>query len=170
MSLSLTDSDFSLQGDAALFPQMAMANHSCRPNAEFVDRTDIGQQLLVVIYVIEAGEEISINYMPMEDEGTDTKEVRQEFLRRFYGFMCCCQACTLQVSYTVIRKKLFIISKSFQDEKLKEDELVRETIKELQAVDRDKLDISELEEFLKLIYQIHGKLSFALTIFETLHE
>ena len=48
--------------------------------------------------------------------------------------------------------------------------MVRETIKELQAVDRDKLDISELEEYLKLIYQIHGKLSFALTIFETLHE
>ena len=101
MSLSLTDSDLSLQGDAALFPQMAMANHSCRPNAEFVDRTDIGQQLLVVIYVIEAGEEISINYMPMEDEGTDTKEVRQEFLRRFYGFQCCCKACTLQVCHVL---------------------------------------------------------------------
>ena len=80
---------------------MAMANHSCRPNAEFIDRTDIGLQLLVVIYVIEAGDEICINYMSMEDEGCDTKEVRQEFLRRFYGFMCCCQACTLQVGYTV---------------------------------------------------------------------
>jgi len=139
-------------GDAALFPQMAMANHSCRPNAEFVDRTDIGQQLLVVIYVIEAGEEISINYMPMEDEGTDTKEVRQEFLRRFYGFQCCCKACTLQ------------------DEELKQDDLVRETIKELQAVDRDQLDVAELEEFLKLIYRIHGKLSYALTIVDTLHK
>ena len=101
-TMSLTYSDFSLQGDAALFPQMAMANHSCRPNAEFVDRTDIGQQLLVVIYVIEAGEEININYLPMEDEGTDTKEVRQEFLRRFYGFQCCCKACTLQVCHSHI--------------------------------------------------------------------
>ena len=71
---------------------------------------------------------------------------------------------------TQLWKKLLIVGKSFQDEKLKEDELVRETIKELQAVDRDKLDISELEDYLKLIYQIHGKLSFALTIFETLHE
>ena len=42
---------------------MAMVNHSCRPNAEFIDRTDIGLQLLVVIYVIEAGDEICINYM-----------------------------------------------------------------------------------------------------------
>lgn len=37
-------------------------------------------------------------------------------------------------------------------------------------MDREKLDLSELEDFLKLIYQIHGKLSYALTIFETLHE
>jgi len=139
-------------GDAALFPKMAMANHSCQPNAEFIDRTDIGIQLLVVIYVIEAGDEICINYMPMEDEGCDNREVRQEYLRRYYGFQCCCKACTLQ------------------DEELKQDDLVRETIKELQSVDRDKLDISELEEFLKLTYQIHGKLSFALTIFETLHQ
>ena len=48
---------------------------------------------------------------------------------------------------------------SSQDEELKQDDLVRETIKELQAVDRDQLDVSELEEFLKLIYRIHGKLS-----------
>ena len=51
-----------------MFPKMAMANHSCKPNAEFIDRTDVGLQLLVVIYVIEAGEraagdEICINYM-----------------------------------------------------------------------------------------------------------
>ena len=146
---------------------MAMANHSCRPNAEFVDRTDIEQQLLVVIYVIEAGEEININYMPMEDEGTDTKEVRQEFLRRFYGFQCCCKACTLQVCHIL---SWFNITTSSQDEELKQDDLVRETIKELQAVDRDQLDVSELEEFLKLIYRIHGKLSYALTIVDTLHK
>ena len=48
--------------------------------------------------------------------------------------------------------------------------MVRETIKELQAVDRDQLDISELEEFLKLIYRIHGKLSYALTIVDALHK
>ena len=46
-----------------MFPKMAMANHSCKPNAEFIDRTDVGLQLLVVIYVIEAGDEICINYM-----------------------------------------------------------------------------------------------------------
>lgn len=148
---------------------MAMANHSCRPNAEFIDRPDIGLQLLVVMYVIEAGDEICINYMSMEDEGCDTKEVRQEYLRRYYGFMCCCQACTLQVRFTQLKGRSFQ-RLLFQDKKLKEDNLVRETIKELQAVDRDKLDLSELEDFLKLIYQIHGKLSYALTIFETLHE
>ena len=90
-----------------MFPKMARANHSCRPNAEFIDRPDIGLQLLVVIYVIEAGDEICINYMSMDEEGCDTKEVRQEFLRRFYGFMCCCKACTLQVRFTQLQKNLF---------------------------------------------------------------
>ena len=78
---------------------MAMANHSCRPNAEFIDRTDIGLQLLVVIYVIEAGDEICINYMSMEDESCDTKVVRQEYLSRYYGFLCLCQACALKFCY-----------------------------------------------------------------------
>ena len=67
-----------IQGDAALFPNMAMANHLCQPNAEFIDRTDIGLQLLVVIYVIEAGDEICINYMPMEDEGCDNRAGRSD--------------------------------------------------------------------------------------------
>ena len=99
-----------IQGDAALFPKMAMvANHSCQPNAEFIDRTDIGLQLLVVIYVIEAGDEICINYMPMEDEGCDNREVRQEYLRRYYGFQCCCKACTLQVWQNITKTMIIIL-------------------------------------------------------------
>jgi hypothetical protein len=31
------------QGDAAVCPIMARANHSCKPNAEFVSRKDLGQ-------------------------------------------------------------------------------------------------------------------------------
>ena len=87
-----------IQGDAALFL-----------NAEFIDRTDIGLQLLVVIYVIEAGDEICINYMPMEDEGCDNREVRQEYLRRYYGFQCCCKACTLQVWQNITKTMIIIL-------------------------------------------------------------
>ena len=73
------------------------------------------------------------------------------------------------VSHTLLIYWLTVTTSS-QDEELKQDDLVRETIKELQAVDREQLDVSELEEFLKLIYRIHGKLSYALTIVDTLHK
>ena len=75
-------------GDAAVCPAMARANHSCRPNAgrrwqylqffntnifvlhfsiittycsssEFVTRVWSGEQVLVVMYVVEAGEEVT---------------------------------------------------------------------------------------------------------------
>ena len=86
-------------GDAALCPDIARANHSCRPNAEFICRPDLGKMLLVVMYVVEPGQEININYMPMTEEGTDSRDVRQAFLRKWYGFQCLCSACTLAVFY-----------------------------------------------------------------------
>ena len=74
-------------GDAAVCPDMARANHSCRPNAgrwwqflhffntnifvlhffittcsEFVTRVWTGEQVLVVMYIVEAGEEVIIIY------------------------------------------------------------------------------------------------------------
>ena len=121
-------------GDAAVCPDMARANHSCRPNAgrwwqyihffittyystsEFVTRVWSGEQVLVVMYVVEAGEEVinilynieiiyiiyhmqvTINYLDMEQEGADTRETRRDYLRTSYGFCCTCRACTLQVT------------------------------------------------------------------------
>ena len=58
-----------------------------------------GRNELRATYVIEAGDEVTINYMAMAEEGSDVREVRQEYLRRLYGFQCTCKACTLQVSY-----------------------------------------------------------------------
>merc|ERR1712059_236438 len=63
-------------------PIMARANHSCRPNAEFVDRVDLGMNELRAMYVIEAGDEVVINYLAMAEEGLDVREVRQDYLRR----------------------------------------------------------------------------------------
>jgi hypothetical protein len=48
-------------------------------------------------YVINEGEEITISYMSMAEEGSETKETRQDYLRRWYGFQCTCRACTIQV-------------------------------------------------------------------------
>ena len=71
----------------------------------------------MVMYVVEAGEEVTIiynmekicsiyiiyhlqvtiNYLDMEQEGADTRETRRDYLRTSYGFCCTCRACTLQV-------------------------------------------------------------------------
>jgi len=138
-------------GDAAICPIIARANHSCRPNAEFVTRSDLGKQLLVAMYVIQEGEEICINYMDMKEEGTDTRDVRQEKLIETWGFRCCCFACTLQ------------------GDELSKDEKVRETIKELQAAGIENLDISELEDLISLVYQVNGKLTYILDLIDSLY-
>ena len=56
-----------------------------------------------------------------------------------------------------------------QDEALEEDNAVREGIKELQSVGPDNLEAGELEEMVQMLYQIQGKLSYILSLFETLH-
>jgi len=142
----------SYDDDAVLCPVMARANHSCRANAEFISRTDLGEQHLVANYIINEGEEITINYMSMVEEGSDIRESRQSYLRESYGFQCCCVACTLQ------------------DTKLEEDEIARECIKELQAVGENKLDVHEIESLINKIYQIEGKHSYILHLFDILYK
>jgi len=139
------------EGDSVVCPIIARANHSCRPNAEFVPRKDLGKMLLVAMYVIEEGEEICINYLPIAEEGADIHEVRQETLLRFWGFRCCCIVCTLQ------------------GDELEKEEKVRENIKELQAAGIENLDISELEDLIGLVYQVNGKLSYILDLIESLY-
>ena len=56
-----------------------------------------------------------------------------------------------------------------QDEALEEDNAVREGIKELQSAGPDNLEAGELEELVQMLYQIQGKLSYILSLFETLH-
>ncbi len=90
--------DMDFGGDAALFPDMARANHSCAPNADFVSRLGRGVQDLVATRDIKAGEEITISYLPAAKEGSDVREVRQDYMRQWYGFRCCCKACNMEVS------------------------------------------------------------------------
>lgn len=137
--------------DAALCPVMARANHSCRANAEFISRADLGVQRLIANYIIKEGEEITINYMAMRKEGLDVKETRQAYLRQSYGFQCACWACTIQ------------------DNELLEEETLRETIKEFQAVGEDKLDVTEIEILIANVYQISGKHSYILDLVQHLY-
>lgn len=132
-------------GDVCVCPVMARANHSCRPNAEFVSRVDLGKMELRAMYVIEAGEEVNINYLAMSEEGTEGRDVRREYLRRYYGFQCTCIACTME------------------DDELAVEEELREEIKQLQIRGADFWTPDEVSSFFDAMFKIQGKLSHMLT-------
>lgn len=138
----------SYEDDAVLCPIMARANHSCRPNAEFVARKDLGVLHLRAMYVIEEGEEVAINYMLMEEEGGDRRDVRQAYLRKWYGFQCLCQSCTLQ------------------DEEFLADEALRRSLKEAQSRGVESLGQEEADMFLAGMYAIQAKLSYISSVVE----
>jgi len=136
----------SWEENVVVCPLMARANHSCRPNAEFVARVDKGVNELRAMYVIEAGEEVNINYLPMAEEGGEVREVRQKYLRTSYGFQCTCRACTLQ------------------GPELDNEEELREKLKELQARGAHNWAAEEVSEYLEGIGALQGKLSHILDI------
>ena len=53
---------------------------------------------MVTLRNISAGEEITFSYLPASAEGSDSKRVRQEYTRMWYGFQCRCDICTLKVT------------------------------------------------------------------------
>jgi len=136
----------SWEEDVVVCPLMARANHSCRPNAEFVARVDKGVNELRAMYVIEPGEEVNINYLPMAEEGGEVREVRQKYLRTSYGFQCTCRACTLQ------------------GPELANEEELREKLKELQARGAHNWAAEEVSEYLEGIGTLQGKLSHILDV------
>ena len=126
---------------------------------------------LRAMYVIEAGEEVAINYMAMAEEGSDVREVRQEYLARLYGFECTCGACSLQVAVWSTDPP--------QGAELAADEAAREEVKELQARGAALWLRHEVSPALPTAAQlllvllflagastIHGKLSYTLDILE----
>jgi len=56
-----------------------------------------------------------------------------------------------------------------QETELAEDEHARENVKELQAAGEDNLDRAELENLISKVYQIQGKHSYILELFELLY-
>lgn len=136
---------------AAVVPMMSRSNHSCRPNAEFIARIDLGLQHLMAMHVIEEGEEICINYMAASDDGMDNRETRQKYLRYYYGFHCVCAICTLQ------------------GDDLKKNEEIREEVKEFQSVGLPNLPIEDLEILLDKCHSLGCKLSYILDIIDELY-
>jgi SET domain-containing protein len=78
-------------GAGLLFdPVLAMANHSCDPNAEIECGGRTVQ--LVALREIQEGEEVFISYID-EDDPVD---VRREQLKSRYFFDCNCERCVRQ--------------------------------------------------------------------------
>ena len=71
---------------AALFPIMSRANHSCRPNADFITRPFLEVQDLVATKLIPKGEEILISYLCAAEDGSDVRKKRQDYTEEWYGY------------------------------------------------------------------------------------
>jgi len=143
--------DMDFMGDAAVFPEMARANHSCQPNSQFITDNVNRIQKLIAIDIIDTGEEITINYLPMEEEGSDIKEQRQKYLRKWYNFTCTCTNCSRQKDET------------------QEDDAVREDIKELQAGGLDNLTPEELDILVVKLFSIYSKHDYILRALDVLY-
>ena len=134
--------------DAVLCPIMARANHSCRPNAEFVTRKDLGVNHLRAIYTIEQGEEVEINYMLMETEGLEGRAVRQAYLEKCYDFKCICSACNMA------------------GDQFEADEGLRDSLRQMKERGIDLLTDKEVDVFVAGLYTIQAKLSYIFEVVE----
>jgi len=138
----------SWEGDVVVCPLVATANHSCRPNAQFVPRLDKGVNELRATYVIEEGEEVNISYLAMTREGGESWVARQRELMRGYGFFCTCQACSLE------------------GPQLDTEEELRENLKQLQARGAQNWVKEEVSEYLEGMSQLQGNPSHILGVLD----
>ena len=78
------------EDENGLFVTMSYVNHACLANTlhHFVD--DHGVKIISASRRIEQGEEITVSYINEESEAS----TRCEFLRKKWGFVCDCLACS----------------------------------------------------------------------------
>ncbi|KAF2998520.1 SET domain-containing protein 5 [Curvularia kusanoi] len=81
---------------AALFPEIAMLNHDCRPNAAYFFDEETLTHYVHAMRTIQPGEEITISYIDSEK----TRAHRMRRLERNWGFKCDCSACTAHPALT----------------------------------------------------------------------
>jgi hypothetical protein len=80
----------------ALFPEIAMMNHDCRPNAAYFWDEETMTHYVHAIRDIQSGEEITITYIDNEKD----RETRMRRLKKNWGFDCGCSACTAHRAFT----------------------------------------------------------------------
>jgi hypothetical protein len=76
-----------------VYPTACLINHSCIPNAHNSWNSSKEHETIHAIQPIKSGAEITISY----DHGGPSS-VRQEFLKKSFGFICACSGCTLASS------------------------------------------------------------------------
>jgi hypothetical protein len=79
----------------ALFPEIAMMNHDCRPNAAYFWDESTMTQYVHAIRDIQPGEEITITYVDNEKD----RNIRMTRLEKTWGFKCNCAACTAHPNF-----------------------------------------------------------------------
>jgi hypothetical protein len=82
-------------GQQALFPEIAMMNHDCRPNAAYFFDEEMMTHYVHAIRDIRPGEEITITYIDNEKD----RRTRMSRLKKNWGFECSCAACTAHPSF-----------------------------------------------------------------------
>lgn len=78
-----------------LFPEIAMLNHDCRPNAAYSWDEEMMTHYVHAIRDIQPGEEITITYIDNEKD----RKARMARLKRNWGFDCGCSACTAHPAF-----------------------------------------------------------------------
>lgn len=145
--------DMNFDGDAAVFPIISRANHSCVPNADFVTRGERRVQEIIATSNIAAGEEITLSYLHAASEGSEGKKERQGYTRLWYGFQCRCGACSLDGQELIL------------------DEAARTRVREIQGLLADSstaqhqvalVPLPYLDAFLDDLRIIGSKLSYRL--------
>lgn len=81
---------------SAVFPEIAMLNHDCRPNAAYFFDDATLTHYVHAIRTIQPGEEITITYIDNEKE----RAKRMSKLERNWGFKCSCSSCTAHQQFT----------------------------------------------------------------------
>lgn len=74
-----------------LFLEASRINHSCRHNAQNTWNENIGRLTIHALRDIEAGQEITISYLPSTSEYAE----RQRYLKEKFKFECKCALCSL---------------------------------------------------------------------------
>ncbi|XAR64317.1 Histone-lysine N-methyltransferase [Bertholletia excelsa] len=82
----------------AIYPNASFFNHDCLPNACRFDYVDTGNTDIIVrmIHDVPEGREICLSYFPVNLNYSE----RQRRLREDYGFICTCDRCRVEASWS----------------------------------------------------------------------